>query len=378
MELRIAAREHNADLIEFYKSFRLDGPVEIKVDRCQDFFEPYRIQSDYHLTYILNEPSKKDFKIEGTASFVIRDALIKGQPVPVAFGRDLRISSNRHAVMNWSRHFLPVLEEVTKAYGCQYVFTVLNMGDVQALNAFVHSRSLKRAMPRYFMFRRLNLVSVHGRWPWASNPLPHVRIERAQPKYYDALQFYIIQKSFSRELATVWNSQSFSAKLERWRKLSLNDFIIAIDKNDNIVGCTVPWSSEGIQEFVPLSYNLRAHNFRQFLKFGRLAGMSRPLTKPVTRLKSEQSLNFNYLCFLHADNEDIFESLLWSAYNQSNKKSFLVYSQVEGELIYRRPLSWITAKLPYAIYLILPPDQEPPDFVGPSNDSPCEMEPFYI
>lgn len=374
MKLEIATPEDSKDLVEFYKSFPLNGPVEIKIDRDGDFFAPYSVQSDQHLTYQLKDSENK---VEGMASFVVRDVLLDGQVTTVAFGRDLRISSNRRAILEWSQHFLPVMNEVSQTLGNKYLFSVMSMADVQALNAFVRPRSMKRPLPNYHLFRRFNMVSVHGRLPWAKNPLPHLRLRRGHTNNLEALIEYVVRKSRERDLALTWNRASFLDKLERWTGLKLEDFIIAFDKNENIVGCVAPWSAGAMQEFIPMQYSLRAHNFRQFLKFGKMLGWTRTLTKPYSRLKIEAGLNFKYLNFLFADNGDIFESLLWKAFDDAQENEFLVYSQTRSEFIYRRPRNWISAKMPFGVYLLLPPDSEIPTFLHPNNEKPAEVEPFF-
>ncbi|MGE9746096.1 hypothetical protein [Bdellovibrio bacteriovorus] len=374
MRLEIAKPEDSKALVEFYKSFPLNGPVEIRIDRERDFFAPYSVQSDQHLTYQLKTDENK---IEGMASFVVRDVWLDGKVSTVAFGRDLRISSNRRAILEWSQHFLPVMNEVSQTLGNKYLFSVMSMADVQALNAFVRPRSMKRPLPNYHLFRRFNMVSVHGRLPWASNPLPHLRLRRGSAQNVDALIYYITQKSRQRDLATTWDETSFMEKLERWKGLKLEDFIIAFDKNENIVGCVAPWSAGGMQEFIPMQYSLRGHNFRQFLKFGKMLGWTRTLTKPYSRLKIEAGLNFKYLNFLFADNGDIFESLLWKAFDDAKENEFLVYTQTRTEFIYRRPRNWISAKMPFGVYLLIPPDAEVPSFMHPSNEKPAEIEPFF-
>ncbi|WP_347358529.1 hypothetical protein [Bdellovibrio sp.] len=374
MKLEIAKPEDSKALVEFYKSFPLKGLVEIKIDRDGDFFAPYEVQAEQHLTYQLKDD---EGKLEGMASFVVRDVLLGGSITKVAFGRDLRISSNRRAVLEWSQHFLPVMNEVSQTLGSKYLFSVMSMADVQALNAFVRPRNLKRPLPNYHLFRRFNMVSVHGRLPWAHNPLPHLRMRRGSLANVDALIHYITQKSRQRDLATTWDVPSFFDKLERWKGLKLEDFIIAFDKNENIVGCVAPWSAGGMQEFIPMQYSLRAHNFRQFLKFGKMLGWTRTLTKPYSRLKIEAGFNFKYLNFLFADNGDIFESLLWKAFDDAKENEFLLYTQTRSEFIYRRPRNWISAKMPFGVYLLLPPDSEVPTFLHPNNENPAEIEPFF-
>ncbi|XGC82184.1 hypothetical protein ACES2L_06760 [Bdellovibrio bacteriovorus] len=373
MKLEIATPQDAANLAEFYKSFPVRGLVEIKIDREKDFFAPYSIQSDRYLTYML----KDEDKIEGIASFITKDVLLENKVQTVAFGRDLRISSNRRAVMEWSKHFLPAMEEVFSTFNCKYLFSILSMAEVQALNAFVRPRTMKRPLPHYHLFRRFNMVSVHGRLPWASNPLPHLRIRRGNQGNVDALIAYLIRKSREKDLSTVWDAQSFFDKLERWKGLRLDDFLIALDKNENVIGCAAPWSSGGLQEYIPMQYSLRAHNFRQFLKFGNRLGWTRTLTKPYSRLKMEASFNFKYLNFLNADNADIFESLLWKAFDEADENEFIVYGQTRSEYIYRPPRTWVSGKMPFGVYLLLPPDQEAPTFMHPANERPIEIEPFF-
>ncbi len=373
MKIEIATPESARELAEFYKTFPMRGLVEMKVDRGHDFFGPYAVQSDKHLTYML----RQDNQIEGIASFVVRDVLVGGKPTPVAFGRDLRISSNRKVILEWSNHFLPVMEEVQKTLQAEHFFSVLSMNDIQALNTFVRPRNTKRPLPRYYLFRRFNIVSVHGRLPWARNPLPNLRIRHGSPAHLDALVYYISQKSQDHELATVWDTHTFQEKLERWKGLRLEDFLIAFDAQDNIVGCMAPWSSGGLQDFIPIEYSLRAHNFRQFLKFGKMLGWTRTLTKPFSRLKIESTMNFKYLNFKFADNESIFESLLWRAYDEAEENEFLLYSQPRAEYIYRSPLNWISAKMPFGVYLMSPPDKPAPAFMHPKNERFLEMEPFF-
>jgi hypothetical protein len=376
MKLEVARPEDSAALVEFFKTFPLKGLVELKVDRGNNFFKPYELQSDRYLSYLMRDEETQ--KIEGHAAFVVKNVWMQGQVVPVAFGRDLRISSNRRAVLSWGQHFLPAMAEVEKMFGTTHFFSVLNMHEARALNAFVRPRLLKRPLPRYFLYRRFNLVSVHGQFPGAPGPLRSIKVRRGSFRNQEQLMEYIIRKSQARDLSTVWDRTSFEDKVKNWEGLNIEDFLIAFDSYDNVVGCVAPWSSGRVQELIPLHYSLVAHNFRQFLKFGAMFGWTRALTKPVSRLKMEAPLNFRYLCFLNADNSDIFETLLYSAYNESNENEFLVYTQMRADFHLRRPRSWIGANVPYGLYCLIPPDREAPAFLHPSNERPVEMEPFFV
>lgn len=376
MKLEIAKPEQSAELAAFFKKFPLRGPVEIAVDRSKDFFKPYKIQSETSVTYTLRSELKED--LLGVATFAVQDTLLGGKPTRVAFGRDLRILETRQAVLGWSQHFLPVMREVQQVLGAEAFISIMNLNEVKAMNAFVRPRPGKRPLPRYYQYRRFNIVSLHGRFPWAPKPLSTVRIRRGAAHLENALADYIVRKTLQRDLGLCLAPDDFREMLARWDGLKLDDFLVALDTNDNIVGCCAPWNPGGVEEYIPLKYNLLGHNFRQFLKFGRSLGWTRTLTKPSYRLRHEAALDFKYLTFLFADNPDIFESLASDAFDEARDSEFIVYTQMRSDIHLRRPITWISAKLPHGMYVLGAPDAEPPPFIHPANDRPAMIEPFFV
>lgn len=376
MILEIARPEDSWDLKQFFKEFTVGELIEFKIDRHDDFFLPYDIQSDQHVTYILRDPQNRS--IQGAATFVIQNVWLGGKLRTIAVGRDLRITPNRQAILSWGQYFQPVLDEIKRAYDVDYFFSILNISEAKILNTFVRPRHLKRPWPRYHLFRRFNLVSLHGILPGTKNPLPHLRIRKADASLHDDLLYYILQKKKSKDLSTVYDKSSAENFIARWEGLNLSDFYVALDSQNNIVGCVAPWSAARVQEYIPYKYNNVAHNFRQFLKFGKWLGWTKTLTKPVPRLKREAPLNFRYLTGFQADNEDIFEALLWRVYHEVHPHEFLVYLQMRQDLHMRPPRGWVAARHPYGLYCLLPPEEDIPDFLHPSNDQPCDWEAFYV
>ncbi len=376
MMLEIARPEDSWELKQFFKNFTVGELIHLKVDREHDFFIPYDIQSESHVTYVLRDPSDKS--IQGVATFVIRNVWLNQKIQTIAVARDLRILPSRGAIVSWGQHFMPVLDEIKKAYHIDHFFSVLNMSEAQLLNTFIRPKNHKRPWPRYQLFRRFNLVSVHGVLPFTKNPLPHMRIKKADASLHEDLLYYIVGKKKQKELSPIYDKTSAEEFISRWKGLTLNDFYVALDQDNNIVGCVAPWSAASIQELIPYEYKQVAHNFRQFLKFGKWLGWTRTLTKPVNRLKREEPLNFRYLtCFL-ADNEDIFEALLWRTYQEVHPHEFLVYLQMRQDLHMRPPIGWVSARQPYGLYCLVPPDQEAPEFLHPSNEAFCDWEAFYV
>ena len=375
MKLEIAGSKDNENLISFFKEFPVPGQLDLKIDRNVDFFQPYKLQSEEYKTYILKD---ENHKIHAAASFVFREASTEGRLEKIAYATDLRVSNNRRAILQWSHHFLPVLRAETESNGISSIFSVINLADPSALNAFIRPRTMKRALPRYFLYRKFKLVGLHGRYPWAEKPLPSIAIREGSEANFDALLNYVVKRSYFRPFASVWDETSFRKKISRLPGMRLSNFLVAFDADDNVVGCLAPWSGAGTQDFIPLSYGLQAHNFRQFLKFFSVTGMTRKLAKPVASTGVENKLQFRYLTNVFSDNEDIFESLLYRAYEMSSDNEFLLYAHTEQDYRLLPPESWISSALPFALYAVTPPEKEIPAFLHPGISQNPEIEAFSV
>lgn len=374
MILTVADSSQNEELLRFFHEFSLKGHAEFKIDRNKSFFAPYQIHSEEFKTYCLKDMGKT----EAIASFIFRDTFFQNEQARVAIALDLRVTNNRKAILQWSQHFLPVLHDIQKTEEVKYVFSAINMMDKGIINTFIRPRNIKRPMPRYYLYRKFNIVSLHGKFPWAPKPLPHLRIREGSEKNEEALLQYIIRRSQYKPFASVWDMESFKKKRMRMNGLKLSDFLIAFDSKDNVVGCVAPWSASGIQDYIPLSYSLRAHNFRQFLKFAWLLGWSRRLAKPKVSTGLESKLQFRHLTHLFVDNEDIFESLLFESYERCTKNEFLVYTQIDQDYRIAPPKSWLAAKSPYALYCVVPPEEPKPEFLDPSISLNPEIESHLV
>jgi hypothetical protein len=375
MKLEIAGPKDNSELLEFHTEFPVKGLVEFKVDRREDYFGPYKIQSDLFRTYVLRDEKQK---IQAAASFIFHNTFQDGKLQRICYATDLRVAPNRRAILEWSQHFLPVMKAVAEDFQVSHFFSVINLTEPSGLNLFIRPRTMKRPLPRYYLYRKFNLVSLHGQFPWAPRPLPHVRIRPGSPQNIDALLAYILKRSYFRSFASVWDLESLQNKIKRLPHFELSQFLVAFDSEDNVIGCLAPWRPSGTQDWIPRSYSLRAHNFRQFLKFGRIFGWTRTLSKPIRSTGYETPLKFRYLTNLHVDNEDIFESLLSVAYENARADEFLLYAQVEQDFRTLPPQHWISAKIPQALYAVVPPGEESPSYLHPSISQNPEIEACFL
>lgn len=372
MNLEIAQPQNDRELREFYEQFSQKGVLEVRPSRPQGFFRPYQVHSDDWRTYILRD---ENAQIQAVASFIFRQTLLEDRQVKVAWATDLRVAPLRRPLLEWSQNFLPVIRGIYEEQKVETIFSVINRSDLSQ-NVFLRPRSAKRTWPRYHMYRKFDLVTLHGRFPWAKGNLPYVKVVRADQSMKADLVAYLQARAQYRPFASIWNLESFDERLRRMPGMRLEDFFVALDFKDKIVGCMGSWNGEAIQEFRPLTYGLRAHNFRQFLKFGRFLGWTRPLTKPVRSTGFEAPLHFRYLCYSFAANEDIFESLLKTAFQSTQPGEFLMYARPEHDFRRNPPAGWIAAELPYALYCLVPPEMPTPAFLDPRNKENPEIEAY--
>lgn len=374
MEILIAQASDALELSQFHSQFTSHGLIELKAERGGDYFSHYRAQSPDFRTYILRDKSG----IQATASFVIRECLFQGKVSRIAFANDLRVSNSRKAILQWTQHFLPVMQEISRDFQTEHLFSMINMSEPSALNTFIRPRTMKRPLPRYYLYRKFNLFSLHGRFPFAVPPLSSIRVREAATQHYDALIAYLALRAQFRPFASAWDLPSLQKKTKGMKNFSLANFLIAFDSQDNIIGCVAPWRPEGMQKLVPLSYSLRAHNFRQFLKFARFLGWTRPLSKPVASTGQEAPLQYQVLTHLFAVNEDVFDTLLFHAFTRADKNEFLYYTQCENDFKLLPPPSWISGHMPYALYSVVSPEKPMPEFLHPSEVLNPEIDPLLL
>ena len=358
MKLVKAENSDSEKLLSYFSQSTLSGPVHLRLRRMFNFFNQYRFQSEDFVTYLLENDSGE---IEAMASMIFRKAYIDGQPETIGYAVDLRVSPTRSAITNWSHHFLPVLNEERLSRNCKYIFSVVAHSQRQAYNALIRPRHFRRKMPRYHLYRRFQAVSLHGVWPFHDLPLAGIKIRSARGSDLSQLAEYILKKSAQRPLRYYGTPEEFCSSLEQWQDLFVENFLLALDRNERIIGCTAPWNPERVQRVYPKAYDAKAQNFQDILRILSWFGVAHPLPK------EEGEFQVRHLTHLFADNSDIFYSLLYNAFRQSGKNEALIYPHFEGELLTMPPRSFISATMKFGLYCVLAPTDPIPDFLRPKT-----------
>lgn len=352
MEILKATSSDSEALLEFFNSTTLPGYVELSLDRREPFDALYAIQSQDYDTFIIRD---RNGRIHGTFSIIYSDSLFNDKLTKIGFATDIRVGSNREALLTWSRYFLETIDFSRKQRNCEYLFSVLSQGSGKTYNTFLRGRSRISTFPRYHLIRRFVLITVNGRVRFFSRPLSTIRVARADHRSIDALINYFALKVSKLPLAPpfIGNAEKstkdfFMQRLTLWKGLKLEDFLIAYDSQNNIVGCMAPWDPTPIQSYKVQSYHGSISGYRKFFAMGSLIGMTRRLPS------RSNNLRFKFLTHVCANNHDIFQALLYRAYNNCTNHEFLVYSNFDGDLTTWLPKNFIGWSMPFGLYSLGP------------------------
>lgn len=360
MKLVRATRDDGEMLRQFFESTRLPGQIELQLQRPNGFYKQYELQSQDFATYMLLD--RKD-EVCASATIVFRKGWVDGEEQYIGYATDLRVSPTRSAILHWSQHFLPALEQEREVHSCKYVFSVVGRGQRQAFNAFIRPRSPKRQMPRYYSFRSFKAVMLHGLYPFAARPLKSIETRLAREMDREALTEYIYRKKRYSPYVFANSPEMVSDQIDFWPDLQLEDFWIAFDSQNNIVGCCAPWSGKNVQQWVPTDFSRKGKTMQETLQLAsylRLAHRFGQIGEP---------LDFFFLTHLFADNPDILYSLLWHSFKRTKINQFLVYTHFEGDIASSPPKQFVHSAASANLYCILSPNEPPHELLRPTFEA---------
>lgn len=367
----LVASENDSDRIKnFYGDTVESEYLSYRNHRTGSFFEPYKKYSSDFVTYILVDDEET---VHAVATLLFREGYLNGEKQIIGYATDLKVSSNRKAILSWSNHFLPVLLQEREKRKCKYVFTVVTHAHKQAYNAFIRPRSPKRKLPRYHLFRRFQAVSLHGLLPFVREPLESIETGHAIEQDKEALTSYILKQTKKLPYHISENQEEFWSEPNQLFGQNLSDFIIAQDTKKNIVGCTLPWSGSNHQDVLIDQFEGQGHSLYNGLKFLSYLGMAKALPSAGSKL------NYKFLTHFYFDNPDIFTALLRKAWESCDKNEFLSFCHFKDNFRTRLPKSYIKSKLSCGLYCLLAPEDSIPDFLKLAQiGEPPEFNPFLL
>ncbi len=352
-----AEEKHSPILRAFFEEQVVHGHVDYSIRRPGSFFNHYRLFGDDFSTVLLMED---DGTLLGAATICYQRAYFNRQEQTVGFLCDLRIAPQRLAIQQWAHHFIPYLYQKLAEKNCRYVFTAIEQYENQAYNALLRPRKIRRQLPHYYLYRKVNLIFFLGRWPWSPVAMPTIKVSHARPKDLDELCDYMMQKKIGSRLYFNATSEVLEQKFKTWPDFTLNDFLIARNFKGNIVGCVAPWNNRKTQQVIAKNYHGSGLLLYQSSKMSSFLRLSQPMPQVG------EPFELKFLTHCSADNHEVFYSLLCQAYLESQRGELLVHTNYFGDFITRAPQTFIATKVPYGFYSVLAPEEDLPGFLKPN------------
>lgn len=361
IELVEAQELHSPLLQKFFLDQTVHGHIDYSVFRPNSFFDHYRLLSDDHTTVMLMDNEKN---VLGAAAVTFMRGYVNRQEQTIGFLSDLRISSQRLAVQQWSQQFIPHLYKKMEEKNCRYLFTAIEQYENQAYNALLRPRKLRRNLPHYYLYRKVNLFFFLGRWPWSPTPMPTIRVMHAWDNDIEELCDYMMRKKIGSRIYFNTSPEVLKRKFEKWPGFSIHNFLIARNYKNEIIGCMAPWNNSQVQQLKVKQYQPEARLLYESMNFMSLFRISQFLP--------EENSHFNLKFITHCavDNPEVFFSLLCQAYNETVRGELLVHTNYFGDYLTRPPLSFMSTKVPYGFYSVFPPEEDLPAFLKPNPFSP--------
>lgn len=359
---KIVFRESNlsdSDSInEFFSQVPLEGKISLLIHRKIDFFSLYRKLGQQFINFVFEKKESDTVHINhrseilGTASFLMRNRLMKNKTQKMAFACDLRISNNRKVITTWAQHYLPTLDKIKTLHNVDHFLTTLNLTEIKSINAFLRPKSFDSLIPSYELIERFNLAAIHGTFPFYFKKNKSIVVNEATDSDIPALINYLKKKILNYELVPTEYIENIELALHNSLIYSPKGFIIAKNAFGQIVGCAHPVHSSALQDYLPMAYDSQSNNFRQFLKFISFLGFGRNLTRPYSSTNKKQMLYFYILHFLNFDHPEVLKSILKFAYDRAADNEFIMYFYSKKDFSKRPPKGFIYSETPYGLYEI--------------------------
>lgn len=311
--------------------------------------------SDDHDTWIF----EKDEKTLAAGSLIYKTMQIEDKTQKVAITSFMKIKPEAKATILWARHLLPEIRQRLKEKGCDYIFSFVFESERSQIRSFRQAIKLKDKMPRYFLIRKTSFILIHGRIPWLSHALKAVKIIVAEDSHAEGIFNFIKTQQNAKKIKRVWTEQEVKDLIRERSKLTLRERLyVCLNHEGKVVGTFLPEEINNLREDILTSASPEALSYFQFQRLLSFFGLT---NRPPQKNHPVKSL---YLSMIDATNPDVFESMLRFVYkNLRHKNETICYTHYSGNLVSRPPTSFMAGSLPMDLYLILPEDKKPPDFL---------------
>lgn len=356
-------------LSRFISQGLLRGPIDLRVQRSERFFDLYSYLGHHHETFAM-ENSEGD--LVACFTFLERTVFIKGVITKVGFIHDLRIAPTRDTLRAFTHQFFSLISKLQSSV--DYVFTMVSEAQDNMFQTLIRPTGMHKAeTPRFHLVRRFEVIGVHGRYPQLRPDRISVSVGRANAEDATLLADYLQRKSRKRLLGSDFELANFQKRISTWPDFGLQNFFIARDSQKRIVGCVAPFQIDKHQMIRVDQFHGIAGTARQLMNFFSWTGWVHGLPN------DGGALPLSYLTHLNADNTDIFMSLVTAVREESENSRSLIYSHFENNPMTIPEFPLVTSRFPFSLFVLVPPGSPTPNFIRSTMlEPPPELEPLLL
>jgi len=301
-----ATPSDNAAILEFMRGQAMRAGLSMRFDRSPDYFALHEAHSEDHETWLLVTRDR----IIGIGSIVSRNAWVDGAIEPVIYLADLRLAPGRATAGVWRPLLRDVLRDARARTGAKLAYCSIIRDNKSARQAMLRDDRVDSTP-----FRRLRgyaSVAIIARKP-CRGPNAAYAVRHATAGDANRLQDFIAEQSRSTQFGVVFDTPAWSRRLVGWPDFGIENFLIAQDEREQIVGCVAPWNYHSINRIVIERLPPAIDAVRM------LCNMMAPLTRrPLIRVGARSSLPDAALThlFIRNRNPSILSALLHRAVRQ--------------------------------------------------------------
>ena len=237
--ISLATQENNDEILSYFNNTSMKTPfIDVQYDRGNNFFSFLEKASDQNIVLIGKD---KAGTLGLVASMTIRKGRINNQDTIVGQLGDLRIAPNLEIILAWRKffpEFLKNLSQIDELNGLQYLISAVMDDNKKAINSFVTKGRNKFIFKKLTSYRMINIVAkIPFYTPSDENQIGSAK-QQDLPDLISFLNKQHEHKAFGFCYGT--SDNELSRRLTCWDNFSVEQFIIARNKNGELIACVAP------------------------------------------------------------------------------------------------------------------------------------------
>jgi hypothetical protein len=349
--VRLASRQDSAGLADLFARVVLDSDLSFAVERDPDFFALYDMEWPAREQVVFT--AQLDGKDEGVASFLGRDAYLRGQRVRTAYMSDLRVSPKISGKV-FGKMMGERYQEARRVLGAELMYTAVFDSNKAAQKALVERNPRFPDKPWYNPLRKFSIQSLHFLSPRALRLARH-KVRKATARDLDAIVAMLTKDHEKRPFGYVFEDGLLERRLKSWPRFGIERFYLAVDARDNILGCVAPWDALDVKRYRVVGYKGDMRWVKRGYNLAARALGAQPLPEPGGLLR------YLYLTHVCVPSEDpgVMAALVDAVYAEHWGRGYCFICSIveQGDPLSAAYRGYVSTGLPATLYAVTPHDQ---------------------